>query len=135
MARYVIDATTLVHVIESDSQIDPSHQLVAPNGIRSQALDLLLLAVRRDEYSESVALKHHERLTEVKLRLLGDRMSRRTAWRIAIEQGWATVSEAEYLAVTILQADALITIDPELAAKARDLVPLAPLTAIVVERT
>ena len=85
MARYVIDATTLVHVIESNSQIDSSHQLVAPNGIRSQALTLLLLAFRHGDYSESIALKHQERLTEVKLRLLGDRMSRRTTWRIAIE--------------------------------------------------
>jgi len=32
---------------------------------------------------------------------------------------------AEYLAVTRLQADALVTVDPELAAVARDSVPLA----------
>jgi predicted nucleic acid-binding protein len=135
MARYVIDATTLVHLVESDAHLDSSHQLVAPNGIRSQALTLLLRAFRRGEYSESTALEHHERLTEVKLRLLGDRMSRRTAWKIAIEQGWDTVWEAEYLAVTTLQADALITIDPNLAAKASGLVPLVPLAAIVEART
>jgi len=43
--------------------------------------------------------------------LLGDRVSRRTAWRIALEHGWDTIGDAEYLAVTQLQADVLITID------------------------
>ena len=41
------------------------------------------------------------------MRLLGDRVSRRTAWKIAQEQGWETTFDAEYLAVTKLQADAL----------------------------
>jgi predicted nucleic acid-binding protein len=58
------------------------------------------------------------------------RLSRRTAWRIAREQGWETLYEAEYLAVAKLQADALITIDRELAAKARGIVSLAPLDAL-----
>lgn len=40
------------------------------------------------------------------MRLLGDRVSRRTAWEIAREQGWETTYGAEYVAVTRLQADA-----------------------------
>jgi predicted nucleic acid-binding protein len=130
VTRYVIDARTLVHVVANDVPVDASHQIVAPNAIRSQALSLLLTAVQRGDLAEDVALRHHERLTELKMRLLGDRVSRRTAWRIAREQGWETVDEAEYLAVAKLQADALITIDPELAAKARDVVPLASLDAL-----
>ena len=134
MARYVIDATTLVHLVATDTAIDSSHQLVAPNAIRSQALSLLLVAVRRHELSENLALQHHERLTEMKMRLLGDRVSRRTAWRIAIEQGWDTIGDAEYLAITRLQADALITIDPILAAKASGVAPLAPLAALTAKQ-
>jgi predicted nucleic acid-binding protein len=134
MTRYVIDATTLVHVVATDFPIDSSHQIVAPNAIRSQALSLLLGAVRRGELSEEVALRHHERLTELKMRLLGDRVSRRTAWRIARERGWETVYDAEYLAVTKLQADALVTVDRNLAAKAKDIVPLAPLDALRTKR-
>jgi predicted nucleic acid-binding protein len=130
MTRYVIDATTLVHVVATDYPIDSTHQIVAPNAIRSQALSLLLSAVQCGDLSEEVALRHHERLTELRMRLLGDRLSRRTAWRIAREQGWETVYEAEYLAVTKLQADALITIDRDLAAKAKNVVPLAPLDAL-----
>jgi predicted nucleic acid-binding protein len=64
------------------------------------------------------------------MRLLGDRMSRRTAWRIAREQDWETIYHAEYIAVTRLQADALVTVDPSLSAKAEGLVPLAPLGAL-----
>jgi pimeloyl-ACP methyl ester carboxylesterase len=53
------------------------------------------------------------------------RMSRQTARRVAREHDWDTLRDAEYLAVTRLQADALVTVDPELAAVARDSVPLA----------
>jgi hypothetical protein len=39
--------------------------------------------VRRGELAEAAALRQHERLTEVKVRPLGDRVSRRVAWEIA----------------------------------------------------
>lgn len=130
MARYVIDAPTLLHIVAHDIEIDPAHQLVAPNLIRSQALSLLLAAVRNGELTEERALRRHDRITELKMRLLGDRVSRRTAWRIARQHGWETTFDAEYLAVCRLQADALVTIDPALEAKATDVVPLAPLGAL-----
>ena len=130
MGRYVIDAPTLLHLITEGVEVNPQHQLVAPTLIRSEALALLFAAVRRGDLTESEALQHHERITELKMRLLGDRVSRRTAWKIAREQGWETTLDAEYLAVTRLQADALVTIDPGLAAKARDVVPVAPLVAL-----
>jgi predicted nucleic acid-binding protein len=133
MTRYVIDAPTLLHLVAKDVRVSPSHQLVAPNLIRSQALSLLLQAVRNGDLTDELALKHHERLTELKMRLLGDRVSRRTAWAIAREQGWETTYDAEYLAVAKLQADALVTVDPALARKAKDLVPLAPLTALTAD--
>jgi len=67
------------------------------------------------------------------MRLLGDRVSRRTAWKIALEHGWETTYDAEYLAVTKLQADALVTVDPALASKAKDVVPVAPLEALTAD--
>jgi predicted nucleic acid-binding protein len=133
VARYVIDARTLLHLVADNVEISPAHQLVAPNIIRSQALSLLLAAVRDGQISEEVALQRHERLTEIKMRLLGDRVSRRTAWKIAREHGWDSTLDAEYLAVCKLQADALITIDPAIAAKAADIVPLAPVAALFVD--
>ena len=127
VARYVIDARTLLHIVANDLDVNSDHQLVAPNLIRSQALTLLLEDVRNGDITEEVALRHHERFTELKMRLLGDRVSRRTAWKIARTNGWDTTFDAEYLAVCQLQADALITIDPALAAKAEGIVPLATL--------
>jgi hypothetical protein len=67
------------------------------------------------------------------MRLLGDRVSRRFAWRIAREHDWNTLHDAEYLAVAKLQADALTTVNPELAAKAEGVVPLAPLTDLLTD--
>jgi predicted nucleic acid-binding protein len=130
MGRYVIDAATLLHLVSEGTPVNAEHQLVAPNLIRSQALSLLLERVRRGELSEEVALQLHERLTELKMRLLGDRVSRRTAWKIARERGWESIYDAEYLAVTKLQADALVTVDPTMAAKAEDVVPVARLDAL-----
>jgi predicted nucleic acid-binding protein len=95
---------------------------------------MLFEAMRRGDLTEDLALQQHERLTELKMRLLGDRVSRRTAWKIAREHAWETTYDAEYLAVAKLQADALVTVTPVLAAKAEDLVPLAPLEALTAEQ-
>lgn len=125
MARYVIDAPTLVYLVDAGLHVDPGHQLVAPNSIRSEALELLLHDVRAGKRTEAEALKAHERMTEIRMRLLGDRVSRRTAWQLARQHDWDTLRDAEYLAVTRLQADALVTVDPSLAAAARDTVVTA----------
>lgn len=133
MTRYVIDAPTLVHVVADHIEINPAHQLVAPNVIRSQALALLFTSVRRGEISESEALQQHERLTTLKMRLLGDRVSRRIAWQIARQQGWETTTDAEYVAVARLQADAVVTIDAEFAGKAARVVPVAAIAALTAD--
>jgi predicted nucleic acid-binding protein len=125
MTRFVIDPPTLLQLAEVRDSVNQNHQLVAPNSIRSQTLDLILQRVRRGDLPEHAALELHERITEVKMRLLGDRVSRRMAWQIAREHDWSTLHDAEYLAVAKLQADALVTMNPELAAKAVGVVPLS----------
>jgi predicted nucleic acid-binding protein len=132
MARYVVDAVTLLHIVDGNLQLDPGHQLVAPNSIRSEALQLLLDDVALGLRDEKDALALHERMTELKMRLLGDRVSRGNAWKIARQTG-GSIRDAEYLAVTRLQADALVTIDPHLAAKAKGVVPVADLDALLVK--
>lgn len=132
MTRFAIDPPTLVRLAEGSATVSARHQLVAPNSIRTLALDLLLKRVRSKELSAEAALALHERMTEMKIRLLGDRVSRRTAWRLAREHRWRTLQDAEYIAVAILQADALITEDPGLASKAKGVVPLAKLSDVSV---
>ena len=130
MTRYTIDAPTLLHLVTEGVEVHPGHQLVAPNAVRSQALQLLLDLVRAGRITEREARDRHTRLTETKIRVLGDRVSRWTAFQIAREHEGATTAMTEYLAVTRLQADALVTLDDELAALAEGLVPLAPLEAL-----
>jgi predicted nucleic acid-binding protein len=127
----VIDAPTLLHLVEAGLHVHPGHQLVAPNSIRSEALELLLRDVRAGKRTEAAALEAHERMTGIKMRLLGDRVSRRTAWQVAREHGWNTLRDAEYLAVTRLQADALVTVDPSLAAAARGVVTVAAIDELL----
>jgi hypothetical protein len=130
VTRYTIDAPTLLRIVVDEVDVHADHQLVAPQAVRSQALQLLLDQVRAGTVSEKEARERHTRITETKIRALGDRMSRWTAFRIAREQGWDSLAAAEYLAVTRLQADALVTVDPELARLAEGVVPLAPYEAL-----
>ena len=125
MGRYAIDATTLVRLVDEDLYIHPSHQLVAPNSIRTEALELLLRDVRDGTRSDREALARHDKMPQMKMRLLGDRVSRRTAWQIARDRGWASLRDAEYLAVAMLQADAFATVDPDMVGKAENLVRVA----------
>jgi predicted nucleic acid-binding protein len=127
VTRYAIDAPTLVRLVEERLTVDPAHQLVAPNSIRTQALTLLLGRVDRGELAEKEARELHTRLTELRIRTLGDRVSRWTSFQLAREQGWHTTYDAEYLAVARLQADAFVTVDEGMAAKAEGIVPVARL--------
>ncbi|MEZ5766779.1 MAG: hypothetical protein R3D80_03300 [Paracoccaceae bacterium] len=65
------------------------------------------------------------------LRLLGDRVLQKTAWDIAAQLGRDDTFEAEYLALSRLQADALVSIDPGLAARIGEAVPLAAYDALL----
>ena len=61
----------------------------------------------------------------LRLRLLGDRMLQSVAWKIADQLGWPDTFDAEYLALTRLQADAFITLDNRLIRSAIGVVPTA----------
>ncbi len=134
MTRFAIDAPTLVQLAEGQYRISSENQLVAPNSIRSRALDILLQRVQSGEISETAALELHEGMTELKMRLLGDRVSRRTAWRIALDNDLDSIEDAEFVAVAKLQADALVTVSPKLASLAANVVTLAKLTDVVDRR-
>ena len=130
VARYAIDPRTLVRLVDLGAHLDPAVRLVAPHSIRAQALELLWGDVLRGARTDHEALLAHERATSVPIRLLGDRVSRRTAWRLAREHGWVTLGHAEYVAIALLQADALVTVDADLARMAEGIVPLAPWEAL-----
>ncbi|WP_245534364.1 hypothetical protein [Xylanimonas cellulosilytica] len=88
-------------------------------------LSSLYRDVRAGELDETTARERLEGIAALKIRLLGDRVSRAVAFRIAAQLGWDDTPLAEYLAVATLQADALITQDASLAAAAEGLTLLA----------
>jgi len=130
VTRFGIDARVLLRIADGSVEVRPEHQLVAPGSLRSQAQALLYSAVRDGTLDRAAALEQLERITEIKVRLLNDRVSRKTAWRIAEELDLADPLPAEYIAVTRLQADALVALDPEVARLAKGIVELAGVQAL-----
>jgi predicted nucleic acid-binding protein len=126
MTRYAIDAGIALRLIREGSDADPGHQLVGPAVLRSHALAMIYRDVRDGTVAETEGREQLERIAALKIRLLGDRVSRATAWKVAAGLGWDDIGSAEYLAVASLQADALVTDDEALAAAADGIVRVAP---------
>jgi len=103
--------------------VPEDYQLVAPAGLRSEVLARLYRDVRVGVLTDRDGRQLLDALAGLKIRLLADRVSRSTAWKIATDLDWDDVGLAEYLAVAKLQADALVTEDPRLAKQT--LVPIA----------
>jgi predicted nucleic acid-binding protein len=130
MTRFVIDAPAAIELARSEARLPDEHRLVAPSLLRSQVLDTLYRASRATELTSAEGRRLLERFAGMPIRLLGDRVSRSTAWKIAERMGWDDTADAEYLAVTQLQADALIALDPGLAQRAAGVVPLATISQL-----
>ncbi|MFC7431374.1 MULTISPECIES: hypothetical protein [unclassified Agrococcus] len=124
MTRFAIDAGALLRLAESTTPLAAGHALVGRGSLRSDAMAILYRDVREGRRTEADAKAVLERATATRIRLLGDRVSRATAWAIAREQGRDDIGDAEHLAVARLQA-ALVTDDAVLAAAAEGIVPLA----------
>jgi len=123
--RFAVDATTVLRIVGDDPGIGARHQLVGPAVLRSHVLSLLYREVRTGQLAEAAARAQLEGLAGLKIRLLGDRVSRATAWRIARQLDWEDTPVAEYLAVASLQADALVTSDPTIREVAGQFTTLA----------
>lgn len=125
MSKYVVDASVVLHLLREEIALPSSHVLLAPTLLRSQILDELYRSVRGGTLSEDAGLDRLARFATMKIRYLGDKVLRRKAWDVAERLGWASTERAEFIALTQLQADALITLDPSFEAAARELVRTA----------
>ena len=130
MTRFVVDCETLLRVAAGEVEVAPEHQLVAPTLVRSQALAALYEATRRGEISAADGIERVTRINSLKVRFLGDKVLQRTAWRVADELGWETTYDAEYVALTQLQADAFVTSNSDLARAVSGLVETATIDAL-----
>jgi indolepyruvate ferredoxin oxidoreductase alpha subunit len=130
VTRFVVDCETLLRVAAGEVEVAPEHKLVAPTLVRSQALSALYEAARRGEISAADGLDRVTRINSLKVRFLGDKVLQRTAWRVADQLGWETTFDAEFVALTQLQADVFVTSDSELGRVAEGLVKTAPIDAL-----
>jgi predicted nucleic acid-binding protein len=130
MTRFVVDADTLLRIAAGEIEVASGHQLLAPTLVRSQALSALYEAARRGEVSAADGLERVTRVNSLRVRFLGDKVLQRTAWRIADQLGWETTFDAEFVALTQLQADVFVTSDRDLARAVSGLVETATIDAL-----
>ena len=130
MTRFVVDCGVVLHLASQDIQVSDEHELLAPTLLRSQTLSALHEAVHRGELAPDVALVRLASIWAMPIRLLGDAVLQRRAWKVAEQLGWAETYDAEYVALTHLQADAFVTLDAELARQVEGIVPTATIDAL-----
>jgi len=130
MTRFVVDCGVVLHMAGEGIEVPAEHELLAPTLLRSQTLSALHEAVHGGEIAREAALDRLTRIRAIPIRLLGDAVLRRRAWDLAEQLGWAETYDAEYLALTQLQADAFVTLDNELARRVQGVVPTATIEAL-----
>jgi predicted nucleic acid-binding protein len=130
LTRFVVDAGAVLHLASEEIEVSSEHELLAPTLLRSQTLSLLHEAVRRGELPADAARERLDRIGRMKIRLLGDAVLRRRAWEVADQLGWDSTYDAEYVALTLLQADAFVTLDAELARRVEGVVATASIGAL-----
>jgi predicted nucleic acid-binding protein len=130
MTRFVVDCGVVLHLASEGIEVPAERELLAPTLLRSQTLSALREAVHRGEIPPDVALGRLARIQALPIRLLGDAVLRRRAWDLAEKLGWAETYDAEYVALTQLQADAFVTLDTELARRVEGTVPTATIEAL-----
>ena len=130
VTRFVVDASAVLHLASAGVDVAGAHELLAPTLLRSQTLSALHEAVQRGEIPADVARERLTRIGRMPIRLLGDAVLRRRAWDLADQLGWASTYDAEFVALTQLQADALITLDAKLARSVEGVVATASIDAL-----
>jgi predicted nucleic acid-binding protein len=131
VTRFVVDAGVVLRLAREELEVAAGHELLAPTLLRSQVLSLLHEEVHAGRLAREAGLDLLERASAIKIRLLGDLVLRRNAWRYADELDAAATYEAEYVALTRLQGDALVTLDRELARRVEGIVATAPFEALL----
>jgi predicted nucleic acid-binding protein len=130
MTRFVVDAGAVLHLAKEGVEVAGAHKLLAPTLLRSQTLSTLHEAVQRGELPADVARDRLAHIRRMKIRLLGDAVLQRRAWELADQLGWDSTYNAEYVALTQLQADAFVTMDAKLARSVEGIVETASIDAL-----
>jgi predicted nucleic acid-binding protein len=130
MTRFVVDCGVVLRLASDGIEVRPEHELLAPTLLRSQTLSVVHEAVHAGELPRDIALDRLARVWAMPIRLLGDAVLRRRAFDLAEQLGWAETYDAEYVALTQLQADAFVTLDKALARRVKGIVATATIDAL-----
>ena len=130
MTRFVVDCGVVLRLASEGIEVGAEHELLAPTLLRSQTLSVMHEAVHAGEIPPNVALDRLTRIWAMPIRLLGDAVLRRRAFDLAEELGWAETYDAEYIALTQLQADAFVTLDAKLTSRVEGVVRTATIEAL-----
>jgi predicted nucleic acid-binding protein len=131
MTRYVIGPDVALALAEQQGVVPARHRLLAPTLLRSQVLAQLYAQVRLGKLTRQEAERRLDYLRKLNIRLLGDRVLQRVAWQVAEQLDWEATFVAEYVALTQLQADALVIRDEDLARSVSKLVRVADLDSLL----
>jgi predicted nucleic acid-binding protein len=130
MTRYVIGPDVAIQLAGDEAVVPDGHHMLAPALLRSQMLSLLYQTVRRGGMTKNDAERRLFYARGMRIRLFEDHELQNVAWQVADQLGWSETFDAEYVALTQLQADALITLDRRLADAVKDLVTVAPIEVL-----
>ena len=134
MTRFIVDPSAVIHLAGERLAVAAGHELLAPTMLRSQVLLMLHEAIRRGEIPADIGRERLAQTGQIKMRYLGDAVLRRRAWDLGQQHGWASTYPAEYVALTQLQGDALVTLDPDLARLAEGIVERASIEEVTAVR-
>ena len=131
MTKFVVDAGAAIHLASEGVEVSSEHELLAPTLLRSQTLSALHEAVQRGE----IPARRRTRRTSPASG--GCRSGSSATPCSGAVPGTLRISwdgprryDAEYVALTQLQADALITLDAELARSVEGVVETASIDAL-----
>lgn len=131
MTRFVIGPDVALELAERRAVIPGQHRLLAPTLLRSQVLAHLYAQVQAGGLTKKDAAKRLDYLRGLNIRLLGDRVLQQQAWAFAEQLGWPDTFVAEYVALTKLQADALVLRDEALSRALRGVIAVAPIADLL----
>lgn len=131
MTRFVIEPEIALALAERNAAVPSRHQSLGPTLLRSQVLAQLFVEVQRGDLHRTEADRRLDYLRGLRIRLLGDRVLQRVAWRVAVDLGCTDTFVAEYVALTKLQADALVTNNAWLAQAAIKWVAVATIDELL----
>ncbi|MDV7393035.1 hypothetical protein RZS08_16810 [Arthrospira platensis SPKY1] len=131
MTKYIIYPEVALRLAVEKAVLPAEHRLLAPTLLRSQLLAQLYRLVREGNMTKEDAEQHLSYVRGLRVRLLGDRVLQQVAWKVAAQLGWSDTFDAEYVALTQLQGDALVTLNADIRTAVANLVVVAPFEALL----